>query len=313
MAQRSIGQERFGFAGRTGTTRSSLDELDALIDWAAIAGLLSPLYPATKGEPAWPPLAMLKAMLLSIWYDLSDVKLADALDDRASFRRFCGFSGTEATPERTAFVRFRKLLVADGLDGSLFEAVTAQLKAKAVTVKTGTLVDATIISSASEEDGDGRWVKHKGRRAVHGFKAHVGADADTALVEKISVTPANVNDGRAGPAALPDDPGEVFADSAYRGSHFASAVRTKGGTPRIVTHSVWARNEEEAQAWLRTWNQPIHRVRGRIEKIFGTWKRSYGLRRMRWRGIAKATAQVHLTAIAYNLKRSLNLLAARSA
>jgi len=48
---------------------------------------------------------MFKALLLSVWYDLSDVKLAEALDDRASFRRSCGFSGTEATPERTAFVR----------------------------------------------------------------------------------------------------------------------------------------------------------------------------------------------------------------
>ena len=233
-----------------------------------MAALLGPLYSAAKGEPAWPPLAMFKALLLSIWYDRSDVKLADALDDRASFRRFCGFSSTEATPERTAFVRFRKLLVADGLDGSLFDAVTAQLSAKAVTVKIGTLVDVTIIASASEEDGDGRWVKHKGRRVVHGFKVHVGADADTALVEKISVTPANVNDGHAGPAALPDHPGQVFADSAHRGAHFGSAVRAKGGTPRIVAHSVWARTEEEAQAWLRAWNRPIHRVRGRIEKIF---------------------------------------------
>ncbi|WP_233788756.1 MULTISPECIES: transposase [unclassified Rhizobium] len=51
-------------------------------------------------------------MLLSIWYDRSDVKLAEALDDRASFRRFCGFSRSEPTPERTAFVRFRKALIA---------------------------------------------------------------------------------------------------------------------------------------------------------------------------------------------------------
>ncbi|MBV2148015.1 transposase [Sphingobium sp. AS12] len=47
-------------------------------------------------------------------------------------------------------------------------------------------------------------------------------------------------------------------------------------------------------------------------EIFGTWKRCYGLRRMRWRGLAKATAQVHLTAIAYNLKRTMNILAARA-
>ena len=62
-------------------------------------------------------------------------------------------------------------------------------------------------------------------------KAHVAADADTALVEEVAVTPANINDGRAGPAALPDTPGEVFADSAYRDAHFREAVRRKGGNP----------------------------------------------------------------------------------
>lgn len=59
-----------------------------------------------------PPLALFKAMLLAVWYDLSDVKLAEALDDYSSFRRFCGFSSSEPTPERTAFVRLRKALVA---------------------------------------------------------------------------------------------------------------------------------------------------------------------------------------------------------
>ena len=308
MAQRSIGQERFGFAGRERAT-SSLDALVSLIDWSPVALLLDPLYSAAKGEPAWPPLAMFKALLLSIWYDLSDVKLAEALDDRASFRRFCGFSANEATPERTAFVRFRRLLVVHQLDRTLFETVTMQLKAKAVTVKTGTLVDATIIASASEGDDEGRWVKHKGKRAVHGFKAHVGADADTALVEEVSVTSANINDGKAGPQALPDNPGEVFADSAYRGNHFRDAVRARGGIPRIVATGMWGRDEQETLCKLHEWNQPIHRVRGRIEKIFGTWKRCYGLRRMRWRGLAKAAVQVHLTAIAYNLKRTMNSLA----
>ena len=308
MAHRSIGQEQFGFAER-GRAISSLDTLVSLIDWRPVAVLLDRLYPAAKGEPAWPPLAIFKALLLSIWYDLSDIKLAEALDDRASFRRFCGFSANEATPERTAFVRFRRLLVAHQLDRTLFEAVTMQLKSKAVAVKTGTLVDATIIASATEDDDDARWVKHKGKRAVHGFKAHVGADADTALVEEVSITSANINDGKAGPDALPDNPGEVFADSAYRGSHFRDAVRAKGGIPRIVATGMWGRDEAETLRKLHAWNQPIHRVRGRIEKIFGTWKRCYGLRRMRWRGLAKAAVQVHLTAIAYNLKRTMNILA----
>ena len=164
------------------------------------------------------------------------------------------------------------------------------------------------VHSASADDEAARWVKHKGKRAVHGFKALVGADADTALVEKVSITSANINDGKAGPEALSDNPGEVFADSAYRGSHFRDAVRAKAGSPRIFATGVWERTDQKAQIWLHQWKEPIHRVRGRSEKIFGTWRRSYGLRRMRWRGLAKAAIQVHLTAIAYNLKRTMNIL-----
>jgi IS5 family transposase len=306
MAHRTIGQESLT---PDGTSRSGavLERLSSLIDWQPVSALLAPLYSSAKGEPAWPPLSMFKALLLAVWHDLSDVKLAEALEDRASFRRFCGFAAWEVTPERTAFVRFRRALITQGLDRQLFEAVTAQLKARAITVKTGTLVDATIIASASKGDGEARWVKHRNRTSVHGFKAHAGADADTALVEKVSVTPANVHDGREGPAALPDDPGDVYADSAYRGQHFAAAVRAKGGVPRVAATSMWGQDETATLARLEAWNAPIQRVRARIEKIFGTWKRCYGLRRMRWRGIDRARAQVHFTANAYNLKRSLNL------
>ncbi|TWB03075.1 IS5 family transposase [Gluconacetobacter diazotrophicus] len=307
MAHRSIGQDCLGFC-RPDRPTSPLDEIAVLIDWKPIGEMLAPLYPATKGEPAWPPLSMFRAMLLAVWYDLSDVKLAEALDDRASFRRFCGFSPHEPTPERTAFVRFRRLLVSRSLDQSLFEAITLQLKARAIRIKTGTIVDATIIASHTEQDSEARWVKHKGRKAVHGFKAHVGADAATALVEKISVTPANINDGRAGPDALPDNPGEVFADSAYRGPHFREAVRARGGSIRVAATGMWGRDEKETLALLKAWNHGVHRVRGRIEKIFGTWKRSYGLRRMRWRGLATAAVQIHLTAIAYNFRRTLNIV-----
>ena len=127
------------------------------------------------------------------------------------------------------------------------------------------------------------------------------------------MTPGNVNDGRAGPSALPEVVGEVFADTAYRGPHFASAVRSRGGTPRVVATHVWAHKDEDGEALLRSINGPINRVRGRIEKIFGTCNRSYGLRRMRWRGLAKAGLQVRLTMIAYNLRRAMTILKERCA
>jgi len=197
---------------------------------------------------------------------------------------------------------------AQNLDKALFDEIAAQLRAKAVRVKTGTLVDAAVIASASQDDDEARWVKHKGRPAAHGFKAHVYANI--ALVEEIAITPANVNDGKAAPQALREEPGAVFADSAYRGKTFRDAVQTKGGSLRLAATGMWGRDEAETLARLEAWNRPIHRIRGRIEKIFGTWKRSYGLRRMRWRGLAKAALQIRFTAVAYNIRRCSSILAA---
>lgn len=311
MVRRVIGQEdMFGAERRVPT---DLDELAVLIDWDATDALMSGISSSSKGEQGWPPLCLFKAMVLGCWYDLSDVKLAEALDDRASFRRFCGFSRNEPTPERTAFVRFRKTLVELQLSNALFDTLTKQLKTRHITVKTGTLIDATIIASASKKDGQAKWVKHKNRKAVHGYKAHVAADEGSDLIEKIGVTPANVNDGKAGCAIVPDDPGLTYADSAYRGPRFSAAVEQKGGTACVVITHVWAKSQEEARIKLRQINQPIHKVRGKIEKIFGTCKRSYGLTRMNCLGLAKAELQVALTAMAYNLKRGLSLERAKTA
>jgi IS5 family transposase len=69
----------------------------------------------------------------------------------------------------------------------------------------------------------------------------------------------------------------------------------------------WGRAAEaETLARLDACNAAIQPVRARIEKFFGTWKRSCGPRRMRWQGLARAAAQLHLTATASNFKRSLD-------
>ena len=158
MARRRIGQEQLSISTMQTSKQSSLDEVLALVDWAELDGLLVGISSSAKGEPGWPPLALFRALLLATWHDLSDVRLADALNDRASFRRFCGFAAHEPTPERTAFVRFRAELVRRRLDRILFDTVTRQLDARGVGVRTGTLVDATLIESASiRHDDEARW------------------------------------------------------------------------------------------------------------------------------------------------------------
>ncbi len=305
MAQRRIGQESFHFGAKT-LRQTSLDELSALLDWPLAERVLAGLYASAKGEKAWPPLAMFKALLLATWYDLSDVRLAESLEDRATFRRFCGFARDEETPERTAFVRFRRELAARGLDRSLFEAIARDLDSKGATIRKGTIIDATIIGSASKGDPEAAWVKHRTRPPAHGYKAHIAADKDTGIIRAVETTPANEADVSVAPSIIPDEPGEVYADKAYDALSVEQAIKAKGGTSKPM---------RKGHRWLpakkfAARNRKLAPIRARIEKIFGTWKRSYHFRAMRWVGLAKARCQVHLAVIAYNVKRYWRLQAA---
>jgi transposase, IS5 family len=311
MARRRIGQEDFIARPEAGTA-SSLTEIAALLDWTEIDRHLAGISASDRGEPGWPPLALFRALLLATWHDLSDVRLAEALDDRASFRRFGGFAAHEPTPGRTAFVRFRRELVRRGLDRALFEAVTRQLEAKGVLVRTGTLVDATLIPSASiRRDGEARWAGHRRRKPTHGYKAHVATDEGAGLIRGVEVTTANVHDAAELAAVLPEQPGRVYADSAFAGRKAEAVIRARGGAPWTIGTGTWG--GPEALARLEAHNAAVQRVRCRIEKVFGTCKRSYGLGRMRWLGLAKAGLQVRLAAVAYNLRRTLTLLHAAAA
>src|SRR5919197_1135581 len=225
MAQRRIGQETFRFGAKP-ERKTSLDELHALIDWAIAEEPLAVLFKNPKGEKAWPPLAVFKGFLLATWYSLSDVALAEAVADRASFRRFCGFARDEATPERTAFVRFRRHLIARGLDRRLFAAIARDLEAKGAAVRKGTLIDATVIGSAAKGDGEAAWVKHRTRAP------------DTGIFREVETTPAHEADVNIAPPIIPNEPGEVYADKAYDALAVEKAIEAKGGIAKLLRKGI---------------------------------------------------------------------------
>lgn len=214
MARRKIGQETFAFAASGGRRTSTPDDLSRLIDLCPIERRLGAISCSAKGEPVWPPPTPFKAMLVAYGTTrpMSGTRrlwmTGRHSDGFAAFRVASRHrNGPLRSSTQGPYRSWRPIAVRR-------DHGTAQ--GQGDHGKTGTLVDATIIASASKDDDEARWVKHRGKPAVHGFKAHVGADADTALVEETAVTPANINDGRASPGALPDDPGELFADSAHR-------------------------------------------------------------------------------------------------
>jgi len=310
MGRRRIGQEVMGFT--RAERRGGLDEISAAIDWAPLERWLEGISPPGRGEAGWPPLALLKALLLGLWHDLSDVRLAEALEDRASFRRFCGFASGEATPERTAFVRFWRELVRRRLEGPLFHEVVRQLDARGLTVRTGTLVDATMVRAASRDDGQAGWKAYGKDAPAKGYKAHVATDEGGDIVRKVVVTAANLPDAQGMGRLLDRYPGRVWADSAYDQGALKDAIRRRHGEPKIVRR-LHKRSREAVNAAKAAWNATIRPVRARIEKVFGTAKRSYGLGQARYMGRPRVSLQVHLTFIAYNLRRAANLLRAAPA
>ncbi len=130
MARRRISQENL-IAQLQLRSASSLVEFAALLERAEIDHTLAGISAAAKGELGWPPVALVRALLLATWHDLLDIKLAEALDDCASFRRFCGFAAHEPAPERTAFVRFRRELVRRNLDRALSRPSRASSRPRA--------------------------------------------------------------------------------------------------------------------------------------------------------------------------------------
>jgi IS5 family transposase len=90
---------------------------------------------------------MLKALYLQAMYDLSDPGLEAALLDRVSFRRFCGWSLSDRTPDETTLCRFRQEASEGGVVERAFEAVNLQLEARELILKRGTLLDATLIQA----------------------------------------------------------------------------------------------------------------------------------------------------------------------
>lgn len=262
------------------------------------------------GRGAWPPLAMVKALLLASLYGLSDRELEVAIGDRLSFRRFVGLSLEESVPDHSSLCRFRHLLVSEGLLEKLFAELDKQLSAAGVLLKRGTLLDATVIEAVSARptdarpspDPDARFTKRQGKPgSSFGYKAHVAVDEGSGLIRAVITTPANVNDTVPADALIQGDEKRVWADAAYDTRARRARLKANGIKPRIARRP--NKHHPELPRRLKRYNQLIARRRAAVETTFATLKNRMHLTRIRYRGLLKASAQVLLCAIAFNLRR----------
>jgi IS5 family transposase len=290
-----------------------LEGIASAVAWDRFEALLRPLAPEGPGRPPYDALLMLKALLLQQWYGLSDEAAEEALNDRMSFRRFCGLALEEASPDHTTICRFRERLREADLVERLFAEFERQLEAAGLILKRGTMVDATVVEAARTRpargkegeagDKDAAFARRKGRPgSTYGYKAHVAVDQGSLLIRAASLTPANVNETSVADALIRFDEKAVYADKAYA-SRARRALLKRHGIKARILHKTWGGGPPLTASQKRH-NRLIGPVRAAVETVFATLKRRMAYTRVRYVGLVKNEAHLILLALAYNIRRA---------
>jgi transposase, IS5 family len=301
-----------GGAGRN----RQLEKIAALVEWAAFARLLGEIYAAPVGRPSYGPVVLLKCLLLQQWYRLSDPGLEEALSDRLSFRRFVGLALADPVPDHSTLSRFRSELVRRGLTERLLAELNRQLDARGLMVKSGTLIDASLVEADCRGPRKGEPVEARSDRdaswnampetPLFGYKMHLAVDQGSGLVRRAILTPAHVSDKTPFLALVQGDEQAVYADKGYDGWWYKAGLAERGIEDGIMAAS-YRQRPLDAEGHAR--NRAIAPLRAPVERSFAILKRWYDYRRVRYRSLVRNALQLQLLALALNLRRALALRA----
>ena len=280
-----------------------LDEMNQVVPWAELVALIRPhargAHQALGGRPPFPIETMLRIHCLQLWWNLSDPAMEEELHERPLYRRFAGLEGAPRMPDETTILRFRHLIEKQHLAPQVLGIINAGLAQHGLMLKTGTVVDATIIAapsstknSSGERDPEMHQTK-KGNEWHFGMKAHIGVDAESGLVHTVIGTAANVNDVTQAHGLLHGEETDVLADAGYQGVdkrhpelpvNWHVAMRP-GKRRTLDLTSALARKINDVE-------QIKASIRAKVEHPFRIVKQQFGYAKVRYRGLAKNTARL---------------------
>jgi IS5 family transposase len=279
-----------------------LTEMNSVVPWARLLAALEPYYPkGTRGRPPIGLERMVRIYLLQQWYGLSDEGLEDALYDSIAMRAFAGIDlAVENVPDATTLLKFRRLLLEHDLTRRLFDEIGISLCERGLMMKEGTLVDATIIeappstkNAEKQRDPEMHQTK-KGNEWHFGMKAHVGVDADSGLVHSVVGTAANESDVSQAHALLHGHEAHAFGDAGYTGVEKREEMQ--GATVKwhvaIKRGKIKTMREGALKDLLIAAERTKAQIRARVEHPFHVIKNLFGHRKVRYKGLAKNTAQL---------------------
>lgn len=303
--QTSFSQAEFATKKKITRREKFLARMEEVIPWAQLLAVIEPFYP--KGERGRPPIGlerMLRVYFLQQWYGLADEALEDTLYDSQALRGFARIDLTaDGVPDATTLLNFRRLLETHDLCKGLFQAINADLTARGLWLREGTLVDATLIAAPpstknlkKERDPEMHQTK-KGNQWYFGMKAHIGADRESKLVHTVVVTAANVADITQTSELLHGQEQQVHADAGYTGVEKRAEIVAlerkidwqiagKRGTIKAMAEGA----EKEA---IKAVEKAKASVRAFVEHPFHIVKNLFRHRKVRYRGLAKNGHQLY--------------------
>ena len=297
MKQTTFASAAWDKKGKVTRRERFLGEMDAVIPWKHLNRLIEPHYPkAGNGTQPMPQERMLRIYFMQQWFNLSDPAMEDALYDSESMRRFAGIELSEdAIPDETTILRFRHLLEKHCLTQAIFAQVRTLLEQKRLLLKSGTIVDATIIeappstkNAEGARDPEMKQGKKNGREWRFGMKAHVGTDLK-GLVHTLVTTDAGASDFKQLPKLLHGQERELYGDQAYWSEFHRVAARERGIRYRVNRRPNPGQPLTEHQRRL---NRLRSATRARGEHAFHVVKTLWGFTKVRYRGLAKNTARL---------------------
>ena len=292
--QRTFASLAWNGKGKVTRRERFLAEMDAVIPWSRLVRLIEPHYPkAGQGRQPLGLEKMLRIYFLQQWFNLSDPQAEDAIYDSESMRRFARVElGDEVVPDESTILRFRHLLEQHGLTHAIFDAVADLLEERRLLLRSGTIVDATIIAAPSSTKN---------------------ASATRGIVHTVRATAASVADITQLPDLLHGQEREVFGDQAYWKEDDREFLEAWGMRYRINRRPT---SKRPLSARWRMINRARSRTRARGEHAFRIVKQLWGFAKVRYRGLAKNLARAQtMFALAnlYQVRRQLLPVGARCA
>jgi len=276
-----------------------LAQMEVVVPWDRLQALIAPHYPKAGpkgGRPPMPLEGMLRVYFLQNWYALSDPMAEETLYDSEAMRRFAGIElGDDRIPDETTILNFRHLLERHGLTEAIFAAVNAHLADKGISLRSGTLVDATIIDapSSTENKAGSRDTDtastEKGNDWYFGMKAHIGVDAVSGVAHSLDTSTAKLHDSQVWDVLLHGEETSVWADKGYVSADREAAFKGSGKAWGVMRKAPKGSPLDPLDVQI---NHIIAMVRAKVEHPFRVIKRQFGHVKTRYRGLAKNRAQL---------------------